>query len=57
MSAGMDTEHGQATRKRVFNLSDAEQSLDIFPSAVNEGKQFEKGNVQNMQNFAQGKFL
>lgn len=40
-----------------FIRQDAEQSLDVLPSVLNKGKQFEKGEVQNMQNFAQGKFI
>lgn len=40
-----------------FIRQDAEQSLDVLPCVLNKGKQFEKGNVQNMQNFAQVKFI
>lgn len=46
----------QENRAFLFR-QDTEQSLDVLPSALNQGKQFAKEYVQNMQNLAQGKFL
>lgn len=42
---------------RTFIYQTGHRTLDILPSALNQGKQFAKGYVQNMQNLAQGKFL